>query len=135
MDKGFEAAVYQKAVDGKALNVALCKSTMSNVKIETIFEVYREYEKYQERFDKKKMQREWRVIEPCKVVGNTLNIQCYTRQKIGPMCYDREMIFEHQIVKESATRYVQYIWTLERADVPPNPECFQMEFFHMKIYE
>jgi hypothetical protein len=55
MDKGFEAAVYQKAVDGKALNVALCKSTMSNVKIETIFEVYREYEKYQERFDKKKM--------------------------------------------------------------------------------
>ena len=51
------------------------------------------------------------------------------------MCSDRESIYEIQIIMESDTKYVQYIWTVEREDTPANPDCVRMEFFKMRIYE
>ena len=51
------------------------------------------------------------------------------------MCSDREMVFQCDVIKESPSKYLQIIWTLERPDIQPNPECVRMEFFKIKIWE
>ena len=56
------------------MNVVLAKSKMAGAKIESVFKLYEQYEKYQAKFDKRKMQKEWRMVEPTTIEGNKLSL-------------------------------------------------------------
>ena len=69
---GFTAILHQKPVKGKTLNVVRSQNIMRDIKFETFYKLYKNFDKYQHRFDTHKSQVSFKMVEHVTVVDGIL---------------------------------------------------------------